>query len=272
MLLDLATEKQLKVTVGHDAQFSPAARVLRQSIKQGYLGGDVVHMESHYGYELGNVYGNALLENKQHWVRRLPGKLLQNVISHGIAHIAEFLVSDNPQVHAYGFVSPLLRSVGEDEIVDELRVVIIDQEQVTAYFTFSSQMRPSLHQFRIYGPKNGLFLDEPKQIVLRLKGERYKSYAERFLPCAVFAKQFLGNLRRNARLFIANDFHMEAGKHFLIEAFYRSISNNAPLPISYREILRTSRMMEAIFEQIDIGRSRTMVESRREAGAMAQPA
>ena len=47
-------------------------------------------------------------------------------------------------------------SGGENEIIDELRVMICDEERTTAYFTFSSQIRPSLHQFRIYGAKNGL--------------------------------------------------------------------------------------------------------------------
>jgi hypothetical protein len=36
----------------------------------------------------------------------------------------------------------------------------------------------------------------------------------------------------------------------LIESFYRSITDGAPLPISYREILLTSRIMDTIFEQL----------------------
>ena len=38
-------------------------------------------------------YAGALLGDKQHWVRKLPGKLLHNIISHGIARIAEFLTT-----------------------------------------------------------------------------------------------------------------------------------------------------------------------------------
>ena len=89
--------------------------------------------------------------------------LLQNIISHGIARIAEHISSDSPEVIAHGFTSPLLRSMGETEIVDELRVIINDENRTTAYFTFSSQMRPSLHEFRIYGPKNGLVLDQDQR-------------------------------------------------------------------------------------------------------------
>ena len=153
----MASESGLKLTAGHDDQFRHAARRMRALIGSGFLGGAPVHMESYYCYELGRSgYAGALLGDKHHWVRRLPGKLLHNIISHGIARIAEYLTGDAPQVIAHGFVSPLLKSMGETEIIDELRVIITNEERTTAYFTFSSQMRPSLHQFRIYGPKNGL--------------------------------------------------------------------------------------------------------------------
>jgi hypothetical protein len=43
---------------------------------------------------------------------------------------------------------------------------------------------------------------------------------------------------------------MKAGMKCLIESFYRSISENQPPPIPYREILLTARIMDSIFEQI----------------------
>lgn len=256
-LVDLADEKGLKLTVGHNDQFSHVARRMRALVGSGYLGGAPVHIESYYTYDLGDPnYARAVLGDKRHWVRKLPGRLLHNIISHGIARIAEFLTSDAPQVMAYGFVSPLLKSIGEAEIVDELRVIIAEEERTTAYFTFSSQMRPSLHEFRIYGPKNGIVLDQDHEILLRLRGHKFKSYADKFIPSVVFAKQHLGNLLKNTRLFLARDFHMDSGMKFLIESFYRSIRERAPVPIPYREILLTARIMDAIFDQLRSGRSR----------------
>ena len=38
---------------------------------------------------------------------------------------------------------------------------------------------------------------------------------------------------------------------YLIEGFYRSIVEDGPLPIPYREILLTARIMDAIFEQLN---------------------
>jgi predicted dehydrogenase len=254
-LISLANEKGLKVTAGHDDQFSHVARRMRSLIQSGYLGGSPVHMESYYGYELAmSGYAGAVLGDKQHWVRRLPGKLLHNIISHGIARIAEFMNSDSPHVIAYGFPSPIVRSMGETEIVDELRVIISDDDRATAYFTFSSQMRPGLHAFRIYGPQNGLVLDQDQETLIKLRGGRYKSYAEKFIPPAVMAAQNLQNLATNFRTFLRNDFQMKSGMKCLIESFYRSIVEGAPEPIPPREILLTAKIMEDIFNALNTER------------------
>jgi len=257
-LIALAGKRNLKITAGHDDQFSHVARRMRSLVQSGFLGGRPVHMESYYCYELGRTgYAGALLGDKRHWVRKLPGKLLHNIISHGIARIAEFLASESPQVIAHGFVSPVLAGMGESEIIDELRVIICEEKQTTAYFTFSSQIRPSLHQFRIYGPKNGLILDQDQETLIKLRGARFKSYVEKFIPPVIMAGQYLGNLRTNLGTFLGKDFHMKAGMKCLIELFYRSIIDGTPPPIPYREILLTARIMDDIFEQVGAGRTQS---------------
>jgi predicted dehydrogenase len=250
-LIALANQKKRKITAGHDDQFSHVARRMRALVQTGYLGGSPVHLESYYCYEISRTgYAGALLGDKQHWVRKLPGKLLQNIISHGIARIAEFLTSESPQVMAHGFISPLLKGMGEDEIVDELRVLIAEEGRTTAYFTFSSQMRPALHQLRVFGPANGLILDHDHETLIKLPGARQKSYLEKFEPPLNFARQYLGNLNTNLRTFLKRDFQMKSGMKFLIESFYRSIVEDSAPPIPYREILLTAKIMDAIFAQL----------------------
>lgn len=250
-LMALAQRKGLKVTVGHDLQFSHVTRSMRRLIAAGYLGGPPVHLESYYCYDLRDSgYAQALLGDKQHWVRRLPGKLLQNIISHGIARIAEYFPDDDPTVIAHGYASPVLRKLGESEIIDELRVIISDNRSTTAYFTFSSQMRPALNYFRIYGPKNGLLLDQEQETLLKLRGDPFKSYVEKFVPQWITAQQCMANSARNIRLFLKRDFPMKAGMRKLIELFYQSIVTNSPPPIPYKEILLVSRIMDRIFDQL----------------------
>lgn len=250
-IIEIAIRNGRKITAGHDDQFSHAARRMRSLVQSGYLGSAPLHMESYYGYEIAKTgYAAAILADKRHWVRRLPGKLLQNIISHGIARIAEFLTSESPTVIAHGFASPILRELGETELVDELRVIVSEKDSVTAYFTFSSQIRPSLHQFRVFGAKNGILMDQDNETLIRLRGGRFPSYVEKFAPSAIFAKQYLGNISGNMRKFLARDFHMKSGMKFLIESFHRSITEGTPLPIPYREIVLTAKIMDDIFAQL----------------------
>jgi predicted dehydrogenase len=267
-LFALANASGLKITAGHDDQFSPVARRMRTLVGSGFLGNGPLHIESYYCYELGrSAYAGALLGDKNHWVRRLPGKLLQNVISHGIARIAEFLTSESPEVIAYGFTSPLLRSLGETEIVDELRVIICEEKRTTAYFTFSSQMRPSMHQFRVYGSENGFVLDQDQETLIKLRGKRRKSYLEQFVSPVAIAKQYFGNAMTNVRTFLGRDLQTKSGMKHLTAYFYRSILEGIPVPIPYREILLTARIMDAIFVQLDAKRSQNQLQ-----GEMAQHA
>jgi hypothetical protein len=112
-------------------------------------------------------------------------------------------------------------------------------------------MNPVLHQFRVYGPKNALVVDDDNQTLIKIPGGKYKSYLDQFIPPLAYAKQYLANSAHNIRKFIQADFHMSAGMKFLMESFYHSVSDNAPLPISYREILLTSKIMDEIFKQIN---------------------
>lgn len=249
-LIRLANQKGLKLTVGTDEQYSHVAVAMRKLINDGYLGGPPVHMEAYYCYDLGDErYARAFLNNNTHWLRNLPGQLMHNIISHGIAKIAEFLKGDHVKIIAHGFTSNFLKNLGENKLVDELRAIIIDNSNTTAYFTFSTQIRPLLREFRVYGPHNALVLNQDHHSLIKLPGVNYKSYAEKFIPLNNLAKQYRRNIVTNASLFIKNDFHMKAGLKRLIELFYSSITDNSPLPISYDEILMTARIMDAIFAQ-----------------------
>jgi hypothetical protein len=121
-------------------------------------------------------------------------------------------------------------------------------------------MRPSIHQLRVFGPKNGFILDQDQETLIKLRGGRFKSYAENFIPPAIFASQFLGNLTTNVRAFITNDFHVKSGMKYLIESFYNSIVHDMPVPIPYREILLTAKIMDNIFYQLNARQLLSMYE------------
>lgn len=255
-LIDLAERKGVKLTVGHNGQFTDAIARARRLIQNGFLGGPVVHMESHYGYELGDpAFAKAMLGDPSHWARKLPGSLPHNIISHGVSRIAEFMTGDAITVQAQGFSSPFLRRIGQGDIIDELRLLIKDEHATTAYFTFSCQISPALHQFRVYGPQRSIVVDDDHQIVLTLDNAQYKSYLRLFVPPAQFAGQYVRNLGRNIWRFARRDLHLpnDAGLRALISAFYDCVGGTGPLPVPYREILLTARIMDQAFQQLPRG-------------------
>ena len=143
VLVGLAERRGLRLTVGHHFQFSHAARRVRSLIRQGYLGDEVVHMESHYGYDLGDpAYARAFLDDGVHWVRMLPGRIAPE--RHQPRHRPHRRASQwgEPPSHCPRLREPVLRRLCGEEVVDELRATVVDERGTTAYFTFSSQMRP----------------------------------------------------------------------------------------------------------------------------------
>jgi predicted dehydrogenase len=261
-LIAAARDRNRKICVDHNLQFTGPAVRMRQLIERGFLGGPAVHVESHYSYNMGDAnYAKAFLSDSGHWLRSLPGGLLQNIISHGIGRIAPHLSSDSPEVHAHGFTSSFLRGLGETELVDELRVIVKD-DAATAYFTFSSQIHPQISQLRVFGPKNGLFIDDDHRVLVKLSGRKHKSYLQNILPAFDLSSQFLANAAGNVRDLVRGRLHMSEGMKNLVEAFYQSISEDAPTPIPHREIVLTARIMDDIFAQLSEAKRRTLADPR----------
>jgi predicted dehydrogenase len=256
-LVQLAEDRGLKVTVGHNYQFTLEMLEMRRLVKGGFLGGKPVHLESYWSYDLGDLrYACAFLGNRTHWVRQLPGQLFHNIISHGIAKLTEFLDDELVEIVATAHQSEQLRSLAAGNVLDELRVLIRDKVGVTAFFSFSTQIK-GLNQLRIYGPANSITADIITGSLVRNANRSYKSYLTYFIPPLMNAREHFRNSRRNVANFLRRRLYQDFGMKELIERFYNSIRLGDPLPIPYREILLTARIMDEIFAQIYPNRSQS---------------
>src|SRR6184192_4631399 len=133
VLIELAENRALKVTAGHNYQFTLEMLEMRRLVREGFLGGRPIHLESYWSYDLGDLrYASAFLGNRNHWVRQLPGQLFHNIISHGIGKLAEFLDDELTEIIATAHQSEQLRSLGAEEVMDELKVMIRDTSGTTA--------------------------------------------------------------------------------------------------------------------------------------------
>jgi len=250
-LLRLARERDRRITAGHNLQFNPEAVRMRELVRSGFLGGPPVHLEVVQCYSHDEpTYGRIVLADPNHWVRRLPGSLSQNLISHGVSKLAEFLTGDDPRIVSLSFSSPYLRGLGLTDIVDEVRATIQDERGTTAFFLFTTQFGTGTNELRLYGKSANLVLDNTNRTVLRVRPSAYKSYMRYFFAPWTDAREQLRNSSRNIKLFARNDFHMDYGMKKLMELFYDAVRQGVPDPIPADQILRTARIMETIFRQM----------------------
>lgn len=250
-ILKAAEAKARFVTAGHNYQFTREMIRARTLVRNGYLGGPPRHLESVWCYDLGDAsYVAPMLGSGDHWVRQLPGKLLHNIISHGVARLAEFLCDDITHVLVDGHQSAQLRQYGAVDVVDELRVLLRDSADTTAYFTFSTQIKPSLNQLRICGPANSLTVDLVSGTVLKNVGRGGKSYLAYLVPPFALGAQAARALLHNVFEIATWRLHQDSGMKELIEQFYGCIRGERAVPIPYREILLTARIMDDVFRRL----------------------
>jgi predicted dehydrogenase len=250
-LLEFAESQRLKMTAGHNYQFTLEMLEMRRLVAAGFLGGKPVHVESHYSYSLADpTYVGPILGSRTHWVRMLPGQLLHNLISHGLAKLVEFLDEGPFEIVATGTQSQQLQALGGQEVLDELRVMLRDNSGTTAYFCFSTQIKPGLSQLRVCGPANSLVVDHVSGCLIRHPNKSFKSYMTYFAPPLLQAREHFRNAKLNVTNFLNKRLYQDSGMKELIERFYANIRAGAPPPIAYREILSTARIMDEIFAQI----------------------
>jgi len=249
-LLDYAVGRGLLVAPGHNYQFTAGMCRMRQLVKEGYLGGAPLHLESHWSYDLGDTsYVGPVLGSRSHWVRQLPGQLLHNILSHGIARLAEFL-DDDVEVVAWAHQSEQLCKLGGAEVVDELRVLLRDGRGTTSFFCFSTQLKPGLSQFRVCGSRHSLLVDQSSGSLVRHRSGSYKSYLTFFVPPLIQASEHLRNSMGNFWSFLCGELYQDSGMKELIARFYQGVGTNGTPPIPYREIILTARIMDEIFRQV----------------------
>ncbi|MBV8206216.1 MAG: Gfo/Idh/MocA family oxidoreductase [Acidobacteria bacterium] len=233
-----------KMTINYWPNFDSQAVRFRQMIKEGLLG-EVVHIESYYGYNLGSAFGQALLADSNHWVHRLPGQLFHNIIDHALNKIVPLLPEGPTAVHASAF----RRFNHPTAPLDELRVMM-QAGGVSAYATFCSNAMPLGHFARVYGTKATARVDYALRTVVLDRAQKFPSALGRLFPPLQYGWDYFREGLRNCRDFAGSRFQFFAGMRLLFSMFYQSILQEAPLPIPYSEMLRVAALMDEVFAQV----------------------
>jgi predicted dehydrogenase len=259
-LVDYARRAGKKLTIGYSYYFDPPVIALRELVAQGVLG-EAVHVEAALGYNLAGPFGKAILGDGDHWVHRLPGKLIQNNLDHILYKLPEFLPDPrtdeafeaDPLGDCRIMVSAWIRRTQRfgdvrDNMLDEMRVTL-QSGGASAYATFSAHVKPVGHYTRVYGTKSSAHVDHGMRTLTFESQSALPSAFGRLAPAFDQGAQFLREGGRNLLHFARNEFHFFTGMNTLFARFYASIVEDGPPPIAYRDILRVAAWMDEIFRQ-----------------------
>lgn len=241
-ILDAAHANERRVSVNYLYNYERPALELEALLARNALG-DVVHLDTAYGYNLSGDYGLAVMSDPRHWVHALPGKLFHNVLDHVFAKIVAH-VCDDFSVQAQ---SLRRRAPGGDPLVDalhdELRF-LVRSGNVTASGLISAHAKPVAHTLKVYGTHDSVELDYAGRTLVHSARQSQPSALGRLFPAWTQARRFRRNFWRNTRQFRRHEFHYFQPMRVLLQRFYDAVEHGAPDPIPPAHILRVCRLIE----------------------------
>ena len=242
VLLEMADKMGLAVCAGHNRIFDTTYLRAKKLIDDGTIG-ELVHMETHYGYSLNTPIGQQIKSNPEHWITQLPGQLFQNNISHSLSMIGQFIGSA-PEVHA---LATDLRNNGA--IKDELRVSILG-ERCTAQLVFTSNATPMMHIIRFYGTQKYLEYDMLQKTLIVKAPQGLPGVFGNLKSTFNSARQYIAHGFRNFGRFAVGREQFFTGMQILFDSFYTALRKGEPLPVSHDDLRLVSYMMEEINQQV----------------------
>lgn len=224
----------------------------RSWISSGALG-EVIWMDSYYGFDLRGNPGNPLVgpDAASNWNYRLPGGLFQNLLPHPLSVVVEFL-PDPVEVAAFARSFNFLAH----QPAEELRV-ILTSERAGASVALSLASSPRFHTLMIYCTHGAVQIDFVYKLI---RVHRSVSGIPKGL------QRLAGNLGWGGRIITRNLeivwkhargtwVHYD-GMGRLIAEFHAAARDGGVAPIGEHEALRTLGVMDETWRQIgrqDIG-------------------
>lgn len=242
-IVQAAKARGVIVCAGFSQLYDLVSARAREYIGSGKLG-EVVHIESFYGNSHDGNFSRLFLNDPEHWINKLPGRLFQNIISHPLYHITPYLTEPVEKVQCLAFD----RSANSI-FFDELRVML-QAGGVTGYLTFTSGVKPITQFVRIYGTRAIAEIDLANHAFRFYSTTQFPGPAARVYNLIRAGKQSAIEGMRHAKQMWSGKDRFFAGMGNLSAAFYDNIrQGNLMPPIDYNEVLKVSSIMDEICRQ-----------------------
>lgn len=244
IILDCAARNNKRVSVNYLYNFETPGLELQQLLDRSALG-EIVHLDTNYGYNLAGDYGLAVMADPSHWVHRLPGRLFHNVLDHVFAKVVAH-VDDDFSVQVLSFRRrPETGNPIVDAMADELRFILRSGALTVTGFV-SAHARPVMHTLKVFGTLDSVEVDYAARTLVRSARQTQPSAIGRLFPPWVQARQFAGNGWRNLKAFARSEFHYFQCMRVLLQGFYDAIEGGGKDPIPREHILRVCRLIDEI--------------------------
>ncbi len=249
VILDAASKAGKKVSVNYLYNFEPPGLELEQLLAKKALG-EVVHLDTLYGYNLQGDYGLAVMSDPHHWVHRLPGRLFHNVLDHVLAKVVAH-IGDDVEAQVLAFRRrPASGDAVIDALSDELRFML-RSGGTTVTGLISAHGRPVAHALRVVGTKDTVELDYTARTLVKAASWSQPSALGRLFPAFVQARAFWRNGWRNVGLFRRHEYHYFQCMRVLLSRFYDAVEKNTADPIPPEHILRVCHVIDLLVEGME---------------------
>jgi predicted dehydrogenase len=233
------------VCAGFSERGDVAARRLSACVAGGELG-EIVHIESYYGDNPGGNFAKVFRATPGHWVNRLPGKVIQNVVPHAVYHVVPLMPPEPDHIEAIR-----MDRSGNGVYDDELRVMWQSGSQ-TAYITFTSGVRPVRQFMRVYGSLAIAEVDFTNHLFSIIDDTKLPGPVARvrnaIIPGFRLVRQGLTGIRHT----LSGRDRFFAGMGRLFAEFYEAIRAGRKMPpVPYAEVLRVCEVIDRIVGAFD---------------------
>ena len=253
-VIDQASQKDLKACAAHQVLFHRSGTRYREYMS---LIGEVAHVESYFSFKTVRRAGSGLMS---------PVEQLEDILPHSVYLLLSALEdqagSENYELHSFA-VDPK----------GEVRAIIKVGETL-AVLIVSLQARPIESYLRICGTNGSINADFVLKGVEKLPGPGASAISAVLQPFSEARQRTFGTIGTIFRMIFKKQ-KSYAGLAELLEAFYASILNNTPPPLTYDSIVQTVEICEQIGEKLreaDVIAEEKAVKQLAEAEASLEPA
>jgi len=245
-MYDLAERNGVRLCVDHNHLYDPVMVRARKILELGGLG-DVLWVESRYGFDLGHNPGSRYMlpGAEKHWTFALPGGLFQNIAPHAIYPALE-IVGPPRRVRAAARYGRVLPHATKDELH-----IFLDSASAGAHVTVSLAASPRLQYLQVFGTDGVLRVDLLNKwlTVQRVMRGVPKPIARALMNLREGFTSVAGTVRGTAKVLMKRWTPYD-GMELLVREFYRALQSGEEPPVSREEALAVMDVMDETWRQI----------------------